>query len=162
MEELERRILKAGGRKVEDFAFEDNLLFDTEENRLMHNGSALRLRRRGERAWLTFKGPILSDPEFKMREEVEVSVEDFERAKKILERIGFRAKFRYQKYTAKYVMGGVLLSLDRTPIGNFVELEGEREEVQRVREILGLSAVEPVRKDYITLAKEMGLDHMVF
>ncbi len=162
IEELEGRILKAGGRKAEDFVFEDNLLFDTEENRLMGKGSALRLRKRGERCWLTYKGPVLSDPEFKVREELEVRVEDFEKTRGILERIGFRVKFRYQKYTAKYIIGKVVLSLDRTPIGDFVELEGERDEVQKVRQLLELSGADPVRKDYIALAKEKGLTQMVF
>ncbi len=157
-----RKLREEGAQLLEEMVFEDNLLFDTPDRELYRKGQALRLRKRGNRSWITFKGRRIKDDRFKIREEVETEVAGFEEMALILEKLGFKKSFRYQKFTAKYLLEGTLISVDRTPIGNYVEIEGDRERVLRVAKRLGLEEQEFIKKDYIALTREKGLKEMVF
>ena len=42
----------------------------------------------------------------------------------ILSQLGFRVWFRYEKYREEFVKDDVILAVDETPVGTFVEIEG--------------------------------------
>jgi adenylate cyclase class 2 len=77
--------------------FEENIVFDTTQNKLKKRGILLRLRRQGARAILTMKTPVQGNSIYKVREETEVEVSDFASMKKIIQAIGFRVFFVYEK-----------------------------------------------------------------
>ena len=94
----------------------------------------------GDRHILTYKGP----PEpgrFKVREEVEVEVGDAGSLRKILERLSFRRTFRYEKFRTEYRRPGEAghVMLDETPIGVYLELEGDPHWIDGVARELGLA-----------------------
>ena len=138
---------KLQARVKEPRHFEDNLVFDTEEHKIRGQGMLLRLRVTDQETTLTFKGPPDTSRGVKDREELETTAASPENLITILDRLGFRVIFRYQKYRMVYEIPGVPLEfcLDETPIGNFLELEGPVEEIHRYAERLGFS-----RADYIT------------
>lgn len=105
---------------------ETNIVFDTADGRMKRNGELLRLRRQGARTLLTFKGPGRA-AKHKSREEVEVDVSDGEAFETILARLGYAPAFRYEKYRTEYERPGEngLVTVDETPIGDFIEIEGE-------------------------------------
>jgi adenylate cyclase class 2 len=72
-------------------------------------------------------------------------VKDADAAQLILERLGFRAAFRYQKYRETWSLLGQTVVVDETPIGDFLEIEGEAEGIHRAAEALGFT-----RADYLT------------
>ena len=117
---------------------ERNLLFDTTENSLGRSGQLLRLRSKGERWWLTWKGPG-APGRHKARNEIETEIADGERLEQILVRMGFRRVFEYEKYRTEFQKPGEpgQLLLDETPIGNFIELEGEPPWIDRLAQELG-------------------------
>src|SRR4051812_26767610 len=121
-----RTLNRAGFRVYKRRVFEDNTVFDTPRLTLRERGPLLRLREGGDKAIVTFKGrPIAS--KHKSREELEVEVSDAATMRAITERLGFQAVFRYQKYRTEYKQpsrAGVA-TLDETPIGVYLELEGE-------------------------------------
>lgn len=140
-----RRLLKKHGfQLVHRRALESSVLFDTPKGRLRRAGLALRVRKSGPRQIVTFKGRAEAG-RHKSREELEFLVSDSGTAVSILERLGFRPVFRYDKYRTEYRKTCGLAMLDETPIGVFLELEGEPEWIDRMAATLGFRA-----EDYIT------------
>jgi len=97
---------------------------------------------------VTYKGKQ-GESKHKSREELEVDVSDGAMARRIIERLGFRAGFRYQKYRTEYKQAGRsgIATLDETPIGIYLELEGAPDWIDRTARRLGYA-----ESDYITLS----------
>lgn len=145
--EAARRLLRRAGFRVRRRrVFESNLVFDTPELALRRAGKLLRLRVAGGRKLLTYKGPA-QPGRHKRREEIELDVSDPQALALIFERLGLRAVFRYEKYRTELARPGEpgLITLDETPIGNFLELEGPPEWIDSTARELGFTAA-----DYIT------------
>ena len=139
------KLLGLGADVLSPRALERNLVFDTPENLLREQGHLLRLRRQEARCTLTMKMPAQRDSAYKVREEIELEVSDFSAMEMILLRIGLRPFFAYEKYREVLRMDGVRIMLDETPIGNFLEIEGEPAAIDTAAAGLGFS-----RSDYIT------------
>lgn len=159
---------KLGATKIA-CVYERNTLFDTENCRLRQQHAIVRIRceqnarsaakprstRERNRTFteglLTFKG-LLKDSsvhggKYKEREEIECRVADGGRLAEILEGLGLRPWFQYEKYRTKYRTSDAALhfDLDQTPIGIFLELEGPKRSIDRAARALGYSG-----RDYIT------------
>ncbi len=141
-----REKLAALGASVETpRQLEWNQVFDAPGNVLRERGVLLRLRRCGEQSILTMKKQAQRDAAYKIREETEAAVSDFAAMEAILRGIGFNPFFAYEKYREVLRLGGVLVMIDETPIGNFLEIEGEPAAIDGAAALLGFS-----RGDYIT------------
>jgi adenylate cyclase class 2 len=142
-----RNLAAAGFRRKHPRTFERNVVFDTPEQNLRNAGSLLRLRQFGKRWVLTFKGPAL-EARHKSREELEVRVAEGETLAEILSRIGFEPLFWYEKYRTEFSDGQGIGTVDETPIGNYMELEGAPEWIDATALKLGFSAADYVTKSY--------------
>lgn len=145
-ESARRRLRRAGFRVHRRRVFEDNEILDTPSRRLRKGGTLLRIRRAGGEILLTYKGKAQSG-KHKSREEWEAWVGEWDAMVAIAERLGFRKVFRYQKYRTEFRMRGSsgLATLDETPIGVYIELEGSPAWIDRTAHRLGFS-----ESDYIT------------
>jgi adenylate cyclase, class 2 len=121
-----------GYQVIEPRTLESDQLFDRPTSELKKGDQILRLRRAGPReagagATVTYKGPA-SRERYKSREEIEFQVSDAEAFAHVLERLGYIPGFRYQKYRTKFATAGEpgIITLDETPIGVFLELEGAK------------------------------------
>ncbi|MGE3541802.1 MAG: class IV adenylate cyclase [Candidatus Tectimicrobiota bacterium] len=118
--------------------FEENLLFDTADHNLTQQQRLLRLRR-DQRNLITYKEPASqTDPDFKIRTEYEIEVNDFAQAQLILEKLGFFPTLRYEKYRETLTYQEAEIVLDETPCGNFMEIEAPREVIRSLAAALGL------------------------
>ena len=128
---------------------EDNVIFDTPALRVRKRGSVLRVRTAGGNSTLTYKGPGAISGRHKSREELEIEISGAATARAILENLGFHRVFRYQKYRTEYSQPGArgVVTLDETPIGCYLELEGSPRWIDRTARKLGFR-----EKDYITLS----------
>ena len=155
---LRERILEAGGTSVAAF-FEDNIVYDDREQSLFSRKLLLRLRK-SDRISLTFKRPI-EKAVFKVMEEIEVEVSDFDSMNGILLALGYSKAFRYQKRRALFALGRVGVNLDVTPIGDFVEIEGEKADIESAARTLNLDMKEGISKNYLELYREHCKDRGV-
>jgi adenylate cyclase class 2 len=144
-----RRLLgRLGFEVAKRRVFEINLVFDTPSGALRRQRKLLRLRQAGDVRTITFKGPPVAS-RHKSRQEVESGFADMAAMRRILEGLGFSLVFRYEKYRTEYQgsdRGGVVM-FDRTPIGDYLELEGGARWIDRTARALGYSPA-----DYITVS----------
>jgi adenylate cyclase class 2 len=130
--------------------FEANTLYDTPEARLRQSSMLLRVREVGDDCIITWKGPGARGPH-KSRPEVETSAGSAEKLGRILNEIGFQPTFRYEKFRTEYKTApeapGVV-TLDETPIGTFLELEGPGDWIDRTANALGFTPGDYILESY--------------
>ncbi len=131
--------------------FEDNVLYDYADRRLRRKGTVLRLRSHGERALLTVKRKVRNDTRHKVREEIETNVGDAKTVDRMLRAIGFVPWIRYQKYRSIFTKDSVEICLDETPVGCFIELEGEPDAIDTLAKELGFVPEQYILASYLAL-----------
>ncbi len=118
---------------------EHNIRFENDTLNLLRHRTLLRLRQ-DLTATLTYKSPpAKTDPDFKQFVEIEVEVSDFEAMQRILHALGFRPQQRYEKQRETLRLGCTAFCVDTLPYGDFIEIEGPREEIRDYAIRLGLS-----------------------
>ena len=154
--------------------FEDNWLLDSSAGTLLNQGAALRVRITAEGGLITYKGVVSETAisPLKVREEIESEVSDPDRVMDLFERIGFHRAFRYQKYRTIYCLevdGHELeVAFDETPLGNFIEIEGDEDRVLYALKAAGFPSTDIIRESYPELqasrCRERGvpLEDLVF
>src|SRR5207247_441760 len=163
---------------------EANVIFDTPQGGPAKHGQLLRIRTESpeahgkskkavprQRVILTFKQPAtrlavaemegVSHGSYKVRDEIEVELAESGNLTRIFEGLGMSGWFRYEKYRTTFRLPaskawakGLLIELDETPIGTFVELEGPAGAIDRAVEELGYSKRDYVLKNYLRLYME--------
>ena len=111
----------------------------------------------------------------KVREEIEVVLTDATSLQRIFEGLGLKGWFRYEKFRTPYKLPArfkwardLVIDLDETPIGTYVELEGPPDAIDRAAQELGHSHRDYVLKNYLVLyvedCKRQGVQptHMLF
>lgn len=141
---LTRVLKRAGFRQITRSTHEVNALYDLPGQKLRKRGEMLRLRQYGDEWILTHKTKG-TDGHHKVRVERETRVEDGEQMDGILRTLGFTPTFRYEKFRAVWSDGKGHVVVDKTPIGDFGEIEGPARWIDRTARALGIA-----RADYIT------------
>jgi adenylate cyclase, class 2 len=167
--EIQKTLEAEGYRISQARQFEANTIYDTSESRLLHSGMLLRLRQTGGRATLTWKGPVIPGPH-KSRPERETQIGSAETFGYILEQLGYKPVFRYEKFRTelKGTDPAATVTLDDTPIGLFVELEGPAAWIDETAKSLGFAPRDYVTESYGTLYRQWcqsnGVQplHMIF
>jgi adenylate cyclase class 2 len=149
-EAARQAVLAAGGRLVVSRRLLDDRLFDAVDGRLRRTGTALRVRRDGARGVLTWKGPVQPGP-VKSREEIETPVDDAQALQRVIEALGYRRIFHGQKYREEYHIDGATMTVDETPMGVFVEIEGAPESIPSLTARLGRTPADYILESYPTL-----------
>jgi adenylate cyclase class 2 len=141
------------GRRLQ----EDSLI-DTRDGRLRRRGCLLRIRVEGGKSRLTFKGPVQS-ADMKLREELETIVGDGELLLRVFSELGFSVWFRYQKYREEFARDDVVLAVDETPVGAYVELEGGESGILQAAAALGRGPADFVLESYRALFLKHCREH---
>lgn len=158
---VRQRVLAAGGVLVRPRVYERNLRLDTAENALLQRDQLLRLRQ-DTAVTLTFKGRSLEaerDSEAKVREELEVTVSDFDTAVAIFGRLRLEPKQLYEKYREAFRLDRVEVTLDELPYGDFVELEGAEADIKAAANRLQLDWSTRVVGNYLALLEALRARH---
>ena len=145
--EARHAVIGLGARPLRARRLQDDRLLDWPDGRLREARCSVRVRQEGDSALLTFKGPPQAAT-MKVREELETAVSDGTLLLRVLERLGLRVWFHYQKYREEFEHHGVVVAIDETPIGTFVELEGDEQGIVQIAETLGRAPEEFMLDSY--------------
>lgn len=129
-------VLRAGATPLHGRRFQEDVLLDAADEQLRRQRCVLRVRNEGHRSLLTFKGPVQPGP-MKVREELETVVSDGDLVLRVFERLGLHVWFRYQKYREEFTHEDVIIAVDETPVGTFVEIEGTEHGISEMARALG-------------------------
>ena len=152
-----------------------NVIFDTPQGGLAKHGQLLRIRKEtpsgkgkkgiNPRIILTFKKPATAAENdghgHKVREEIETEVKDDAALRGIFEGLGMSGWFTYEKYRTAMKLPGsakwardLVIELDETPVGTFVELEGPAEAIDRAAQQMGFAKRDYIVKSYLAIYLE--------
>jgi len=134
--------------------FEENIVY--RGGRLDLGGCALRLRRVGNRATLTFKQRFPSQSAIKHQQEEETAVANADAAHAIISALGFRVGLVYEKRRVLWEIGKASLVIDELPFGLFMEIEASEREIKRVEKLLAAEKLTPVMETYPSLTIRLG------
>ena len=129
-------VLAAGATPVRGRRLQEDCLLDTADEQLRQRRCVLRVRIEPGRSLLTFKGPV-QPSSMKLREERETVIGDGEALLRLFEALGYQVWFRYQKHREEFGYDDVIVALDETPIGTFVEIEGSEKGIADMAAKLG-------------------------
>jgi adenylate cyclase class 2 len=151
LKRVEARLGDLEALLVQPRTLETNLRFDFPDARLRSEGRVLRLRQ-DTAARLTYKSASKKEQGILSREEIEFVVEDFEKARRFLEALGYQKLAYYEKYRTTYELNETLIMLDELPYGGFLEIEGRDERsIRFMANRLDLSWEAAVATSYIAL-----------
>lgn len=163
-----RKKLKSLGAVREELVFEKNMMFNNSDRTFLKD-HILRLRD-GKKLIITYKGPVDKGHEFKKREEINLEVNDSDRAIELLIALGYKPDNCYEKKRETWYLGTTTIEIDEVPVmGFFVEIEGATEEIKKVIQQLGFDEKEKIIKMYYDIwidyqkQNKMKINHdMVF
>lgn len=158
--EARRAIIEAGATPIRGRRLQEDCLLDSDDEQLHHRRCVLRIRIEQSKSLLTFKGPVQPSP-MKLREEIETVAGDGETLLTLFEALGFHVWFRYQKYREEFAWGDVIVALDETPIGIFVEIEGGEQGIMDMTAALGGGPADYIVDSYRTLFWEHRQKHQL-
>jgi adenylate cyclase, class 2 len=148
---IKARLEELSAHLVQERVLEINIRFDLPGASLRAEGRVLRLRRDTD-VRFTYKSASENNQGVLSREEIEFTVEDFEKGKRFLEALGYRKLVYYEKYRTTYDLNQTLVMLDELPYGNFVEIEGETiESIRAVADQLKLNWETAIATSYHAL-----------
>jgi adenylate cyclase class 2 len=144
------RLQDAGFRLQTPRSFESNVLYDTPDRQMRARTEILRIRSYAGRSIITHKrlpDSGVGEDRHKHRIETETEVSDGDAMAAVFLSLGLVAAFRYEKWRSEWTDGEGHCVVDETPIGNYAELEGSAEWIDRAADRIGI-----VPAQYITLS----------
>ena len=152
-----RALLRRHGfRVIAPRVFEENLVLDDEARSLYGRGVLLRVRRAGKTVTCTSKGVESAGGRHKRREEHEFRASDFDAALAVFGAVGYREAFRYEKFRTEFARAGEPghVTLDETPVGIYLELEGPARWIDRTAQVLAFPRDRWITLSYARIYKE--------
>lgn len=160
-------VMQIGATPIRGRRLQEDCLLDTPHDDLRARRCVLRVRVESGKSFLTFKGPV-QPSQMLVREELETVCADGAVLIRILEELGFRTWFRYEKYREEFTADDVVIAIDETPVGVFVEIEGSDEDIEEIARALGRGPADYITDSYrglfVRYCSERGLEpaDMVF
>jgi adenylate cyclase, class 2 len=150
VDELVMQLHKAGLRQQTPRSFESNVLYDTPDRKMRARTEILRIRSYAGKWTVTHKrlpdvGP--GEDAHKHRVETETEVGDGAVLAQVFKSLGLVEAFRYEKWRTEWTDDEGHCVIDETPIGDYAELEGSPEWIDRTAARIGVD-----RSAYLTLS----------
>jgi adenylate cyclase class 2 len=157
-----RKLEQAGFHLETPRSFESNVLYDTPERSMRARTEILRLREYAGRWLLTHKrlpdaGP--GEDRHKHRIETETLVSDGKALAQVFASLGLTPAFRYEKWRSEWEDGEGHCVVDETPIGDFAELEGPAEWIDRTAARLDIDPAQYITLSYGRLFEQWREQH---
>jgi adenylate cyclase class 2 len=146
-DEARRAILGLGATPLLGRRLQEDALLDTPDGLLRGKRSLLRIRMENGKSRITFKGPVQPST-MKVREELETVVGDGDMLLRVFGELGLQVWFRYEKYREEFSYEDVIIAVDETPVGVYVEIEGSERGIERAAAALGRSPADYIVDSY--------------
>jgi len=133
------------------------VMFDNVDKLMEHTDGRIRLRQQGNNASLSYKRPLPSVGNEKKEVEIETEVGDFEVMSNILRMMGYAPSTSYEKYTTAFKLksqSDMHIEIQKYPFETFLEIEGEKEEIEKAAKQLGFDIKNAIKKPVDTLFTE--------
>src|SRR3954451_8847852 len=150
VEDAREAVLATGASPLLSRRLQEDSLLDTDEEILRRRRCVLRVRVENGKSRITFKGPVQPST-MKVREELETLVGDGVVLLRILEELGLHVWFTYEKYREEFSHEDVIVAIDETPVGVFVEIEGSEQGIAGMARALGRRPSDYIVDSYRTL-----------
>jgi adenylate cyclase class 2 len=151
---VRRRLEEVGAEGEGHAEFEENTIYTGPG--LDPRRRVLRLRRRGSRAFFTFKEREEGASAIKRQREDETEVSDADALADILEALGYRPALVYEKRRTTWHVRGVEVVVDEMPFGLFLEIEGAESAILDAEKLLGLESALAEHAPYPELTLHHG------
>ena len=148
--EAREAVLAAGALPLFGRRLQEDALLDTEDEQLRRQRCVLRVRIENGKSRLTYKGPVQPSM-MKVREELQTVVGDGEMLLRVFGELGLHVWFRYEKYREEFSHEDVIVAIDETPVGVFVEVEGSEQGIADMTVALGRTADDYIVDSYRSL-----------
>ena len=157
--EIENKLIELNAKFVCE-EFHEDLYFNHACRDFSRTDEALRLRKVGDKVFLTYKGPKI-DKKTKTREEFEVEVNNFDNMREILKKLNFIEVTTIRKKRRYFKLREYTVCLDEVEnLGYFVEIEkktGEYNPEELLKLLKKLKAKQIITKSYLEMALEREL-----
>ena len=157
-----RPLLKEMGATFAGSEDEINRLLDTPDSALYQHRQVLRVRSTSS-GLLTWKGPAQDQDAtgYKMREELELPIpaDRVDTLLTLLAHLGYHEVLRYDKVRETWRWPGATIALDSLVFGDFIEIEGEAEAIERALHLLHLDGQPFERRSYADLQRLAQQEH---
>jgi adenylate cyclase class 2 len=147
VESARAAVLAAGATPLLGRRLQEDALLDTDDESLRRRRCVLRIRLENGNSRITFKGPVQPSV-MKLRDEFETIVGDGVLLLRIFEELGFHVWFRYEKYREEFCHEEVIVAVDETPVGVFVEIEGSEQGISEMARLLGRMPADYILDSY--------------
>lgn len=139
-DEMRRKLEACGAKLVQPERMMSRRVFDYPDKRLGKDGGWVRVRNEGDKVTMSYKQ--LKDRTLHGTEEVNLTVDDFDKASDFLESIGLESYSYQETKRESWRLGDVEIELDTWPwIPSFIEIEA------------------PSEKDLLSTVEKLGLDY---
>ncbi len=147
---MHQRLLELGA-EAQPKVFETNIRYDDNDQSLLRSGRLLRLRQDSV-CRLTFKSkPAEQDTDYKIYNELEVEVQDFDTMNAILRALGYDTAQIYEKWRQSFAYNDAIVCMDSMPYGEFLEIEGPKGAIREIARRLGLPWQERILSNYLAI-----------
>jgi len=143
-------VLAAGALPLYGRRLQEDALLDTDDEQLRRQRCVLRVRMENGKSRITYKGPVQPSI-MKVREELETMVGDGEVLLRVFGESGLHVWFRYEKYREEFSHEDVIVAIDETPVGIFVEIEGSEQGIADMTLALGRTSDDYIVDSYRSL-----------
>jgi adenylate cyclase class 2 len=149
-QEARQAILAIGATPLLGRRLQEDVLLDTDDEELRRRRCVLRVRVENGKSRITFKGPV-QPSRVRVREEQETVVGDGEVLLRVFQELGLHVWFRYEKYREEFAHEDVIIAIDETPVGVFVEIEGSERGIGETAAALGRTEADYLLDSYRAL-----------
>jgi adenylate cyclase class 2 len=149
-DEAREAVIATGATPLHGRRLQEDALLDTDDEQLRRQRCVLRVRMENGKSRLTYKGPVQPSV-MKVREELETVVGDGEVLLRVFRELGLHVWFRYEKYREEFAHEDVIVAIDETPVGVFVEIEGSEQGIADMTRALGRTPADYLVDSYRSL-----------